>query len=47
MANWVDQELCLLGEKDVLDAWCKRAITGNFRADHTLADEPTMRFARV
>ncbi len=47
MANWVNQELCLLGEKDVLDAWCKRAITGNFRADHALADEPTIRFAQV
>jgi hypothetical protein len=47
MPNWVDQEFALVGPKADLDRWCELAITGNFKADHTREDEPTILFDQV
>lgn len=44
MPNWVDQEFEVLGPADDMARFCALAITGNFRRDHTLDDEPTFRF---
>lgn len=44
MPNWVDQELAVLGPADDIARFCSLALTGNFRRDHTLDDEPTFRF---
>jgi hypothetical protein len=45
--NWVDQELVVMGPRDELDRFCALAVAGNFRADHSLDDEPTFHFDRV
>lgn len=47
MPNWVDQEFVVVGPREDLDRFCGLAVTGNFRADHTLDDEPTFHFDRV
>ena len=44
MPNWVDQELAVIGPADDMARFCALALTGNFRRDHTLDDEPTFRF---
>ena len=44
MPNWVDQELAVFGPADDMGRFCALALTGNFRRDHTLDDEPTFRF---
>jgi hypothetical protein len=47
MPNWVDQEFVIVGPRDDLDRLCALAVTGNFRRNHTLDDEPTFHFDRV
>ncbi len=44
MPNWVDQEFVIVGPREDLDRFCALAVAGNFRADHTLDDEPTFHF---
>ena len=44
MPNWVDQELAVFGPTKDIERFCALAVTGNFRRDHTLDDEPTFRF---
>jgi hypothetical protein len=47
MPNWVDQEFAVTGPAEDIDRFCARAVTGNFRRDHTLDDEPTFLFSGV
>ncbi len=47
MANWVDQDLVVVGPREDLERFCRLAVAGNFRRDHTLDDEPTFHFDRV
>lgn len=47
MPNWVDQEFAITGPAGDIDRFCALAVTGNFRRDHTLDDEPTFLFAKV
>ena len=47
MPNWVRQDLAIMGPADDIDRFCALAVTGDFRADHTLDDEPTFLFSTV
>jgi len=47
MPNWVEQSFAIVGPKEDIDRFCALAVTGDFRRDHTLEDEPTFRFSDV
>ena len=47
MPNWVSQEFAIIGPAEDIDRFCARAVTGNFRADAPLDDEPTFLFSTV
>jgi hypothetical protein len=47
MPNWADQEFAITGPAEDIDRFCALAVTGNFRRDHTLDDEPTFLFSKV
>ena len=47
MPNWVDQEFAITGPAEDIDRFCALAVTGNFRRDHTMEDEPTFLYSKV
>lgn len=47
MPNWAEQDFAIMGPAEDIDRFCALAVTGNFRCDHTLDDEPTFLFSKV
>ena len=47
MPNWADQNFSVIGPPEDIDRFCALAVSGNFRRDHSLDDEPRFHFDRV
>ena len=43
----LNKKFAIIGSAEDIDRFCALAVTGNFRSDHELADEPTFLFAKV